>query len=76
MRGISVKTPQREAASGEKSRRIALHGLGFGTRGELHLPERIAFLRRDSDAALDHIRSSGYVGAAAADHNLLRLFTP
>src|ERR1700683_5202415 len=71
MRGISVKTPQREATSGEQSGCIALHGLGLGARGQLHLPERIAFFRRDADAARDHIRSTGGVGAAAAYQNLL-----
>src|ERR1700683_4736802 len=74
MRGISVKTPQREATSGEQRGCIALYGLGLCARGKLHWPEGIAFFRRDADAARDHIRSTGDIGAAAAHQNFLRLF--
>src|SRR5262249_38750624 len=76
MRGMSVETPQCEAAGREQRRGIALHGLSLGAGGQLHLAERIAFFRRDADAARNDIRDAGNVGAAATDHDLLGLLAP
>src|SRR2546423_12069858 len=73
MRGMSVETPQCEATGREERRGIALHGLRLGAGRQLHLAERIAFLRRDTHPAGDDIGHSGDVGAAAADHDLLGL---
>ena len=76
MRGMSVETPQCEAAGGQQRRGVALHGLRLGARGQFHLAERVALLGGDADAALDHIRDARDVGAAAADQDLLRLLAP
>src|SRR3984893_3107637 len=73
MRGMSVETPQCEAAGREERRGIALHGLCLGAGGQLHLSERIAFLSRTAHPARDPIGNAGNVGAAAADHDLLGL---
>src|SRR3979409_2354142 len=71
MRGMSVETPQCEAAGREERRGIALHGLGLGAGGQLHLAEGVALFGCDADAARDHVSHARNVGAAAADHDLL-----
>src|ERR1700730_14418750 len=73
MRGMSVETPQCEATGREERRSIALHCLSLGAGGQLHLSERIALLRRNAHPAGDDIGHARNVGAAAADHDLLRL---
>ncbi len=73
MRGMSVEASQRKAAGGEQGRGVALHRLGLGAGGELHLAERIALLGGDADAAGDHVGDARNVGAAAADQDLLGL---
>src|SRR5690606_15353902 len=74
--GMSVEAPQRQATGGEKRRGILLDGLGLGLLTHLHLPERIAALRLDADAALDHFGHARDVGAAAANQaQLARLAT-
>src|SRR5689334_15201957 len=76
MRGMSVETPQSEAARREERGGVTLDGLSLGARRQLHLSERVAFLRRDADAARNHVGHPRDIGAAAADHDLLGLLTP
>src|ERR1700761_7308836 len=73
MRGMSVEAPQCEAAGREERRGIALYGLGLGAGGQFHLAQGIALLGRDTHPAGDHIGDARDVGAATADHDLLRL---
>src|SRR5262249_38088565 len=68
-----VEAPQREPASSQQGSRVAVDTLRLGARRDLHLPERIADLRQDADAAPDHVRYARDVRAAAADQNLIRL---
>src|SRR3954471_22168155 len=73
MRGMSVEAPQCESAGREKRRGIALHGLGLRAGGQFHLAQGVPLLGRNAHPAGNHIRDSGNVGAATADHDLLRL---
>src|SRR5262247_1374899 len=73
MRGMSVETPQCEAASRQQSRGVALHGLRLGAGGQLHLTERIAFLGRDTHTTRDDVGHAGNVGATAADQDFFGL---
>src|SRR5580765_6923879 len=70
---MSVEAPQRETASGQQRRGVAIHALRLGARRNLHLSERIADLSLNTDAAADHIRNARDVRAAAADEDLVRL---
>src|SRR5512139_618763 len=71
--GMSVEAPQRQTAGSEQRGRVLLHALRQRAGRDLHLPERVAALRRDADAARDHVRDARDVGAAAADQDLLGL---
>src|SRR5213075_243764 len=73
MRGMSVEAPQREAACGQQRRRVPVDALRLGAARDLHLAERLAAQRLDTDAAANHVRYARDVSAAAADEYLIRL---